>query len=154
MTSCIGGSTLCNTHGTSSASALASASAALLWSAHPDWTNNQVLRVLLNTAGKPKDGAKRNDYIGYGVVRPRVAVPNPGDPGPANEFPLPDLTAVEASAAADVKAPESGKPVAVPQAEEAEEGVGGRLFWVALGLGVCVVVGGAVGTVVRRRRGA
>ncbi|MFD9416308.1 S8 family serine peptidase [Streptomyces goshikiensis] len=76
------------THGTSSASALASASAALLWSAHPDWTNNQVLRVLLNTAGKPKDGAERNDYIGYGVVRPRVAVPNPGDPGPANEFPL------------------------------------------------------------------
>lgn len=153
MTSCIGGSTLCNTHGTSSSTALASASAALLWSAHPDWTNNQVLRVLLNTAGKPKGGAERNDYIGYGVVRPRIALPTPGDPGPANEFPLPDLAAAEASSSpspsADAKAPESGKPATAPQAEAKK---GGNLPWIALGLGACVIIGGAVATVVIRRR--
>ncbi|MGO4463810.1 type VII secretion-associated serine protease mycosin, partial [Streptomyces sp. M-16] len=72
VTACARKTGLCTSHGTSDASALASASAALLWSAHPDWTNNQVLRVLLNTAGKPVDGAGRNDYVGYGVVRPRV----------------------------------------------------------------------------------
>ncbi|MGW1936775.1 type VII secretion-associated serine protease mycosin [Streptomyces goshikiensis] len=150
---CAGKTGVCKSTGTSDATALVSASAALLWSAHPDWTNNQVLRVLLNTAGKPKDGAKRNDFIGYGVVRPRVAVPTPGDPGPANEFPLPDLAAAEASASpspsADVKTPESGKPAPAPQVEAKK---GGNLPWIALGLGACVIIGGAVATVVVRRR--
>ncbi|MGJ3559810.1 S8 family serine peptidase [Streptomyces sp. INA 01156] len=86
---------LCRTHGTSNATALASASAALIWSVHPDWTNNQVLRVMLNTIGGPTDGAKRNDSIGYGIVRPRVALQNPGDQGPADVYPLPDLAAAE-----------------------------------------------------------
>ncbi|MBP0934507.1 type VII secretion-associated serine protease mycosin [Streptomyces sp. KCTC 0041BP] len=153
FTACSGGSQFCKSHGTSDASALVSASAALLWSAHPDWTNNQVLRVLLNTAGKPKGGAERNDYIGYGVVRPRIALPTPGDPGPANEFPLPDLAAAEASASpspsADVKTPESGKPATAPQAEAKK---GGNLPWIALGLGACAIIGGAVATVVVRRR--
>ncbi|MEJ8644112.1 type VII secretion-associated serine protease mycosin [Streptomyces sp. MS1.HAVA.3] len=93
VTACKGKTGLCTTHGTSDATALASASAALLWSAHPDWTNNQVLRVLLNTAGKPVDGSQRNDYVGYGVARPRIALQNPGDPGPADVYPLPDLAA-------------------------------------------------------------
>ncbi|MFE9412563.1 type VII secretion-associated serine protease mycosin [Streptomyces sp. NPDC006704] len=87
---CGGGSGLCKTDGTSDATALASASAALIWSKHPEWTNNQVLRVMLNTIGGPTDGAKRNDSIGYGIVRPRVALVNPGDPGPADVYPLPD----------------------------------------------------------------
>ncbi|MGW3633737.1 S8 family serine peptidase [Streptomyces sp. NPDC005122] len=39
---------LCKSHGTSDATALTSASAALIWSQHPTWTNNQVLRVMLN----------------------------------------------------------------------------------------------------------
>ena len=65
--------------GTSDATALASGSAALIWSAHPDWTANQVLRVMLNTASGPVDGAKRNDAIGYGAVRPRVALQSPGE---------------------------------------------------------------------------
>jgi type VII secretion-associated serine protease mycosin len=84
---------LCESHGTSDATALASASAALIWSKHSTWTNNQVLRVMLNTIGGPTDGAKRNDSIGYGIVRPRIALQNPGDPGPADEYPLPDLAA-------------------------------------------------------------
>ncbi|MEK8143493.1 S8 family serine peptidase [Streptomyces sp. M10(2022)] len=64
------GTGMCKTSGTSDATAIASASAALIWSKHPDWTNNQVLRVLLNTASGPTSDAARNDYVGYGGVRP------------------------------------------------------------------------------------
>ncbi|WP_079195510.1 type VII secretion-associated serine protease mycosin, partial [Streptomyces acidiscabies] len=71
---CGGKTGLCESSGTSDATALASASAALIWSVHPTWTNNQVLRVMLNTIGGPTDGAKRNDAIGYGIVRPRIAL--------------------------------------------------------------------------------
>lgn len=144
---------LCKSHGTSDATALASASAALVWSLHPDWTNNQVLRVLLNTAGKPVDGAERNDGIGYGVVRPRIAVPTPGDPGPADVYPLPDLAGAgavkEPSGVPGAKASESAKPAPAPRAEA--EGSGGGLPWLALGLGACMLIGGAVAAVVVRR---
>ncbi|WP_327283647.1 type VII secretion-associated serine protease mycosin [Streptomyces sp. NBC_01205] len=150
VTGCDGGTGLCNSHGTSDATALTSASAALLWSAHPDWTNNQVLRVLLNTAGKPDDGP-RNDYVGYGVVRPRIAVPTPGDPGPADVFPLPDLAAADAknspAPSTNSKKPESSAPNA-----EAKKSEGGSLPWLALGLGACVLIGGAVTAVLVRRR--
>ncbi|MFB6480810.1 type VII secretion-associated serine protease mycosin [Streptomyces virginiae] len=153
VTACTAKSGLCKTHGTSDASALASASAALLWSAHPDWTNNQVLRVLLNTAGKPFDGSQRNDYVGYGVVRPSVALKNPGDPGPADVYPLPDLAAADAakkpSAAPDGKAPDVAASAPAAQAEEKKTG---SVFpWIALGLGACVLIGGAVAVVVVRR---
>ncbi|MEV0412774.1 type VII secretion-associated serine protease mycosin [Streptomyces sp. NPDC050448] len=152
---CTAKSGLCKTNGTSDASALASASAALLWSAHPDWTNNQVLRVLLNTAGKPVDGAPRNDFVGYGIARPRVALETPGDPGPADVFPLPDLAAADGknspAPSADGKKPESNAPA--PQAEAKKDG-GSSLLWMGLGLGACVLIGGAVTAVVVRRRNA
>ncbi|MET9322917.1 type VII secretion-associated serine protease mycosin [Streptomyces sp. NPDC003038] len=157
VTACTGKTGLCKTHGTSDASALASASAALLWSVHPEWTNNQVLRVLLNTAGKPVDGAERNDYVGYGVVRPRIAVPTPGDPGPADVYPLPDLAAAEAGAkspspSADGKGPESGASGASQPAPKAEEKkAGSSLPWIALGMGACLLIGGAVTVIAVRR---
>ncbi|MFG2993136.1 type VII secretion-associated serine protease mycosin [Streptomyces sp. NPDC048257] len=150
---CTAKSGLCKTHGTSDASALASASAALLWSAHPDWTNNQVLRVLLNTAGKPVDGSARNDFVGYGITRPNVALQTPGDPGPADVYPLPDLAAADAakspSASADGKAPDSAASKSAAKAEEKKSG--SSLPWIALGLGACVLIGGAVTVVVVRR---
>ncbi|MEU6294640.1 type VII secretion-associated serine protease mycosin [Streptomyces erythrochromogenes] len=150
VSACAGQTGLCKTHGTSDASALASASAALLWSAHPDWTNNQVLRVLLNTAGKPVDGSQRNDYVGYGIVRPRVALQTPGDPGPADVYPLPDLAAASQTgdkpASPGVAAPSKSD---APQA--AEEKSGSTVLWVGLGLGACVLIGGAVTAVVVRR---
>ncbi|MCM9079776.1 type VII secretion-associated serine protease mycosin [Streptomyces spororaveus] len=154
VSSCKTKSGVCKTHGTSDASALASASAALLWSAHPDWTNNQVLRVLLNTAGKPTDGVERNDYVGYGIVRPRVALQTPGDPGPADVYPLPDLAAADAaakkpSASADGKAPDAAASKPAAQAEDKKSG--SVLPWIALGLGACVLIGGAVTVVVVRR---
>ncbi|KPI23200.1 Type VII secretion system peptidase S8A, mycosin-1 [Actinobacteria bacterium OV450] len=142
---------LCSHHGTSDATALASASAALLWSVHPDWTGNQVLRVLLNTAAGPGGRGGRNDYVGYGVVRPRTALlaADPAadlaaapaaDPGPPDLYPLPDLAAAEAGGAAAVLAPAFASH--------------GLLPWGVLGMGVCLVVAGAVttGAVQRVRR--
>ncbi|MEU8433972.1 S8 family serine peptidase [Streptomyces sp. NPDC029216] len=153
VTACTGKTGLCTSHGTSDATALTSASAALLWSAHPTWTNNQILRVLLNTAGKPVDGVERNDYIGYGVVRPRVALPTPGDPGPADVYPLPDLAA--AAAAKDAPVPSTGGKITPSQAPQAVPAVdkddSGTWRWLALGLGACVLIGGAVTAVVVRR---
>ena len=145
---CGGGSGLCKTDGTSDATALASASAALIWSKHPEWTNNQVLRVMLNTIGGPTDGAKRNDSIGYGIVRPRVALVNPGDPGPADVYPLPDPPASAASAAPPSPAPAKD---AAPRAEKA---AGNRPSFV-LPLGIAAgagVVGGLAGVWAWRRR--
>jgi subtilisin family serine protease len=74
---------------TRSAAALTSASAALIWSAHPDWTVNQVTRSLIDTAGRSwaKDDPSR--YLGYGLVRPRKVLDNADyDPGPADVDPL------------------------------------------------------------------
>ncbi|AEN10305.1 MULTISPECIES: type VII secretion-associated serine protease mycosin [unclassified Streptomyces] len=152
---------LCRGHGTSGATALASASAALIWSKYPDWTNNQVLRVLLNTAGGAINGEKRTDAIGYGIVRPRIALKDPGDPGPADEYPLPDLAAAasptpsaEPSAAANgsEKSDESEKPAA---ASPASDDGGNAGLWIGLGVGVAVLVGAGVvfGVVRSRRRG-
>ncbi|MER0480789.1 S8 family serine peptidase [Streptomyces sp. Edi2] len=79
----------CTADGTTQATAIASASAALIWSAHPTWTNNQVLRVMMETAGKPEDGKVPSEYLGYGIVRPRkVLLDKEGDPGPADINPL------------------------------------------------------------------
>ncbi|WP_367326131.1 S8 family serine peptidase [Streptomyces sp. HUAS ZL42] len=79
----------CDGTGTSMATAIASASAALIWSAHPNWTANQVLRTLIDTAGRdwPKD--EPSNYLGYGLVRPRKVLENSSiNPGAANTDPL------------------------------------------------------------------
>jgi type VII secretion-associated serine protease mycosin len=158
---CASQSGLCRGHGTSGATALASASAALIWSKHPTWTNNQVLRVLLNTIGAPTDGAKRNDSIGYGIVRPRIALQNPGNPGPAGAYPLPDLAAApaspppgsNASASSAEGAPANGDDL--PATASSSGNSGGSVRWIGLGVGVAVLVGGgSVAFVGRRRRRA
>ncbi|MGX1133567.1 subtilisin family serine protease [Streptomyces glaucescens] len=79
----------CKSAGTSQAAALVSASAALIWSAHPDWTVNQVTRALLDTAGRgwPKD--EPSMYAGYGMIRPRVVLADPNyDAGAPDVDPL------------------------------------------------------------------
>ncbi|MFF4379191.1 type VII secretion-associated serine protease mycosin [Kitasatospora sp. NPDC001547] len=165
---CTGPTGYCKSHGTSDATALVSASAALVWSLHPDWTANQVLRVLINTAGKANDGAGRNDLIGYGAVRPRIALTEPGDPGPANVSPLPADVAVPSAApvpSASATAPVSavpvpvetptgvaaGAPTAQPQAEKSS-GSGSTLPVVAGVVAGLVLVAGVVVAVMRRRR--
>ncbi|MEU1375742.1 type VII secretion-associated serine protease mycosin [Streptomyces triculaminicus] len=145
ISTCKGGTGVCRSHGTSAATALASASAALVWSAHPDWTANQVLRVLINTAGGPKSGAKRSDSLGYGVVRPRLALQNPGDPGPPDVSPLPEL------AAATPAKPVASAP-ARPQAGGAKSSDDDRLLLIAGVAAAVAVAAGAAAILVWRRR--
>lgn len=153
---CGGKTALCKTSGSSDATALASASAALIWSKYPDWTNNQVLRVMLNTAGGPTTGEERADDIGYGIVRPRIALKTPGDPGPADEYPLPDLAAAasptpsaEPSEAAG-GAEASDQPAAAAPAADDEGGNTGLL--VGLGIGAAVLAAVVAALVIRSRR--
>ncbi|RVU24589.1 type VII secretion-associated serine protease mycosin [Streptomyces antnestii] len=136
---------LCKTAGTGDATALASASAALIWSQHPSWTNNQVLRVLLNTIGGPTDGAKRNDAIGYGVVRPRIALQKPGNPGPAGKYPLPDFPVPEVITYPSPKA--SGADAQTAAAEQSGSDVP---LWI--GIGAAVLIGAGIAVPLARRR--
>ncbi|MEU5718827.1 type VII secretion-associated serine protease mycosin [Streptomyces sp. NPDC020403] len=156
---CTEKSGLCKGHGTSAATALVSASAALIWSKYPEWTNNQVLRVLLNTAGGAVNGEERTDYIGYGIVRPRIALKSPGDPGPADVYPLPDLAAAvspapsaESSRAVDgaEASGESEEPNAGPVAADDESGNAG--LWIGLGVGAAVLAGGVAAVAMLRSR--
>ncbi|KAF5994172.1 type VII secretion-associated serine protease mycosin [Streptomyces sp. WAC00263] len=156
VAACLDGTELCKTHGTSDATAIASASAALIWSKHLDWTNNQVLRVMLNTASKPKNGKERTDYLGYGTVRPRIALKDPGDPGPADVYPLPDFNQA-ASKSPDGAGSTSTNQEHVPSATASDSpGVSSPTPWILAGAGVIVLTGAvlAAGAVRRRRRAA
>ncbi|MFE4397309.1 MULTISPECIES: S8 family serine peptidase [Streptomycetaceae] len=163
---CTGNTGYCKGHGTSDSSALASASAALIWSVHKDWTANQVLRVLINTAGKPNDGSNRNNIIGYGVVRPRIALTDPGDPGPADVSPVPGDAATPSavsspSASAPAPAPAVPSPtdvaVGAPSVQPKAEASSGSSSVLPIVAGVVaglVLVAGVVIAVVRRRKSA
>ncbi|MEW2635868.1 type VII secretion-associated serine protease mycosin [Streptomyces sp. NPDC048389] len=148
---------ICKGEGTSAATAIASATAALIWSKHPEWTNNQVLRVMLNTISGPTSGNKRNDHIGYGALRPLRALMTPGDPGPADQYPLPDFTYQDTkppSSEPSSPAEASAHPTAAPTASDGDSGT--TTVWIATGIGA-VVVGGAVAALAvraRRRRAA
>ncbi|MGW2596515.1 type VII secretion-associated serine protease mycosin [Streptomyces klenkii] len=155
VSACTGGTEVCRGNGTSGATALASASAALIWSVHPNWTANQVTRVLINTAGGPDTGEKRNDYVGYGAVRPRIALKNPGDPGPADVNPLPGPAPSQepksdgGTDTADRLSKHSGT-------EASADSGGGATKWIALGAGAAVLIGAAIATpvILNRRRKA
>ncbi|MFH8435920.1 type VII secretion-associated serine protease mycosin [Streptomyces sp. NPDC018007] len=157
VSACPDSSQICGGDGTSMATALASASAALLWSQHPDWTNYQVLRVLLQTASGNDKGLSRDDVIGYGVVRPRIALTEPGDPGPADEYPLPDLAAkapAPSSSQPSKAAKDSAEPAAGPAASGDDDGDGDTAtVGIAIGAGAAVLLGAGVAVwAVRRRR--
>lgn len=149
---------ICKGEGTSAATAIASATAALIWSQHPEWTNNQVLRVMLNTISGPTSGNKRNDHIGYGALRPLRALKTPGDPGPADEYPLPDFTyeaAKPPSPEPSSSAEASPQPQAGPTASDDDSTA--PTVWIAAGIGAAVVLGGAIAVLTvrtRRRRAA
>ncbi|WP_229327445.1 type VII secretion-associated serine protease mycosin [Streptomyces sp. UNOC14_S4] len=137
VTACVGGTELCKGHGTSAATALVSASAALIWSVHPTWTANQIARVLINTAGGNDGKKERSDFLGYGAVRPRIALKNPGDPGPADVSPLPGVSESK-SAAGKVQ-----KPTTAPSHDEGDSG-GLDTRWLAAGVGAAAVLAAAV----------
>ncbi|WP_031071219.1 type VII secretion-associated serine protease mycosin [Streptomyces sp. NRRL WC-3742] len=155
IAACTASSGYCRSHGTSDATALVSASAALLWSAHPDWSANQVLRVLINTADGPKGGSARTDRLGYGSVRPWIALAAPGDPGPADLPPLPIAEAAPSTTPST--APSSvaaATPGSAPKAD-ASSGPGGSILPIAAGaVAALAVVAAVVFAVLRRRRGS
>ncbi|MFD5618929.1 S8 family serine peptidase [Streptomyces yangpuensis] len=124
--------------GTSYATSLASASAALVWSAHPDWTANQAARVLIQTAGGPVDGAKRNDWIGYGITRPsKVLIDRHGDPGTPDADPLAGPTPVK------TPTPSADPATPAPRREETAAAKAGLSWqWSALGTAVAAAQGG------------
>ncbi|WP_344030562.1 S8 family serine peptidase [Streptomyces luteireticuli] len=141
-TPCWKGSGYCRSGGTSQATAIASASAALVWSLRPKWTNNQVLRVLMDTAGKPTDGPVPSQYIGYGTIRPRIPVlEKKGNPGAPDVSPL-----AEGAKASDGKA---AKPGPAPSSEaqkskdKAKKDKDDNLPWF-IGGAIAVAVPGAV----------
>ena len=143
----------CTADGTSYSTAIASASAALIWSAHPTWTNNQVLRVMMETAGKPEDGKVPSEYLGYGIVRPRkVLLDKEGDPGPADVNPL--LAARETTA--PPKTPQSGADdSAAGSAQKPADHPDDSPTWpLTAGLAATVAALAAGGLVIARRRKA
>ncbi|WP_421109353.1 type VII secretion-associated serine protease mycosin [Streptomyces sp. NEAU-S77] len=153
---CIGKSGYCRSRGTSQATAITSGAAALIWAKHPKWTGNQVLRVMMETAGKPADGKIPSRYLGYGTIRPRYNVlENKGDPGPADVNPL------VAAKKPDSPSPSKDAPSTAPKggaeagtaAEGTEDGGGSAMPWI-LGAGVAVVVVGGGAFVFLRRRSA
>ncbi|WP_107418111.1 S8 family serine peptidase [Streptomyces sp. CB03238] len=149
----------CDSYGTSQATAIASASAALIWSAHPDWTANQVLRVMMQTAGHV--GPVPSKYIGYGSIRPaQVLLEGKGDPGAPDVNPLlaaqakkspgPETSPSPEGTGASGKGPvqASKEPVAAARPEE-----GGFPLWAIAASAVAVVaIGAAVAVGVRSRR--
>ncbi|MFD3535636.1 type VII secretion-associated serine protease mycosin [Streptomyces sp. NPDC058664] len=158
---CGGGTGLCKSSGSSDSTALASAAAALLWSKHPDWTNNQVLKVMLNTIAKPSGGEKRSDFVGYGAIRPLRTLKTPGDPGPADVRPIDDLTEAATATPSGPADPPSADPGPVEPSSAApapgpvasDEG-GDTGLWIGLGIGAAVLIGAAVAvSVLRSRRG-
>ncbi|MEE1941776.1 S8 family serine peptidase [Streptomyces sp. TRM 70361] len=146
--------------GTSMATAIASASAALIWSKHPDWTANQVLRVLVDTAGR-KDGKKdvASRYIGYGAVRPRIhLLEGEGDPGDPDKNPI-EAVELDASPPAspspegnDAKSGDKAGNDRVEKASsEAAAEESDNDLWIYLGAGAAAAVV-AVGAFVLVRR--
>ncbi|WP_418961506.1 S8 family serine peptidase [Streptomyces tritici] len=135
----------CAFDGTSHATAIASASAALIWSAHPEWTGNQVLRVMLQTAGH--EGPVPSRYIGYGSVRPaQVLLEGKGDPGDPDVHPLLPARSQTAPAAPDRASDHAPRPAPHPAPPEPPRGLP---LWPAL-LVVAVLGGGLVIVLLRR----
>ncbi|MCX2967585.1 S8 family serine peptidase [Streptomyces marinisediminis] len=151
----------CTLSGTSDASAIASAAAALIWAEHPEWTANQVLRVMLETAGKPVDG-EVSTRVGHGAIRPRaVLLEGKGNPGDPDQHPL--LKPAESAAPGEPGESGGTGEAGGPSDEDGDAadtvtvadpgGEGGVPVGLLVGAGVAlaVVVAGGVTFAVRRR---
>ncbi|MFF8297962.1 S8 family serine peptidase [Streptomyces globisporus] len=153
----------CPGSGTSAATAIASASAALVWSLHPDWTANQVLNVLFDTAGRDWKDGERSTYLGHGLIRPSMNVlKGKGDPGAPDISPL-----TEEKTTGPAKSSEPSSSTSPPPAENGAEGEKAAAvkesnssddesqLGLILGVAAAVaVLGGVAYAVVRRRKAA
>ncbi|MDT0547190.1 MULTISPECIES: S8 family serine peptidase [Streptomyces] len=166
ITHCTESKGLCKSWGTSQATAITSASAALIWSKHPKWTNNQVLRVMMQTASPPAGDVVPSSYLGYGSIRPRkVLLDGEGEPGPANVNPLllrEGATDPKPSASASVSESPNTNPQPTPTddqkgdkktvAEPKKNDDNSSTLWIAIGAGIAVLLAAAVAIVLVRRR--
>ncbi|MEU2606303.1 S8 family serine peptidase [Streptomyces albus] len=144
----------CIKSGTSSATAIASASAALIWSKHPKWTSNQVLRVLMET-GDHHDNP--STYIGHGAVRPRLnLLENKGDPGDPDISPLTgERTLHTKPDKPKSQSKDSAKGDAPDKVKVADSQSGGGNGWVLPAVGIAagiIILAGCGFAVVRLRR--
>lgn len=150
-------------NGTSQATAITSGAAALIWSAHPKWTANQVLRVMIDTAGRDWPKSTPSRYLGYGTIRPaQVLLKGKGVPGAADVDPVtnkktPGLSvgaSPSASASTSSQASNSASNARTSAAGSSSDSSGNTTLWVALGAAAAVVViGGGAFAVIRSRRG-
>ncbi|MDX3057950.1 S8 family serine peptidase [Streptomyces sp. NE06-03E] len=153
---CQGGS------GTSAATALTSAAAALIWSAHPEWTANQVLNVLFDTAGRGGNWEKGtlSNYLGHGIIRPAVNIlKGKGTPGAPDISPLTHEKTSHSTGSAAPSAPTSAEPQKDGQADDAavagpgtEKNDDDQLVWILGGVAAVLVLGAAAFALVRQRR--
>lgn len=148
--------------GTSQAAAIASASAALIWSAHPDWTANQVLRVMFESAGRGeewKDNSK-SQYLGHGVVRPNAHISRGvGKPGAPDLSPLTNEKTGGASAGSPAPsspavsgAPKEGAKSDAVVAGSSKTADGNWTGLILGGAAVVVVIAAGAFAVIRKRR--
>lgn len=149
--------------GTSQATAITSASAALIWSAHPDWTANQVLSVLFDTAGRGDwEKGTLSNYLGHGIIRPAVNIlKGKGNPGAPDISPLTKEKTSGSSASPAPSAPASSQPEKKEKADDVvvagsskEKDDGSSLGLIIGGAAAVIVLGGGAFALVRKRRTA
>ncbi|MFF7243976.1 S8 family serine peptidase [Embleya sp. NPDC008237] len=160
---CVSSTRYCLGTGSSDATALTSGVAALVWSVHPDWTANQVIRRLLDTANRPNEPVP-SDTFGYGAVSPRKALAATDTPGPADVNPLigvrgdkpttaPTTAAPNTpSAAAPTTPSQTAPPAAAPVAKSDDDGDGLLVPILAGTIAAAALVAGAAVIAMRRRR--
>ncbi|MEW2554063.1 S8 family serine peptidase [Streptomyces zhihengii] len=163
----------CRGEGTSYATPLASASAALIWSKNPDWTANQVLRVMFESAGRGEDWKEGtvSNYLGHGIVRPGAHINRGvGAPGDPDMSPLTNTRVGgkegtaggdASSATPDPSAPASSQAPADASGDDtvvagsgAESDDSGLPVWAIGAAAAVVVLAGGAFAVVRKRRSA
>ncbi|MFG2619125.1 type VII secretion-associated serine protease mycosin [Streptomyces sp. NPDC048507] len=138
MVSTVPGFGQCVDNGTSFSAPYVAGVAALLRAEHPQWTPQEVVWQIQNTAERSVKG--RDDYVGWGVVDPVRAVTQDAEPPRA---PVPDPGPPPAAA------PRAAELALTETAQEREE----RIGTYALGIGaVLIAVIAATATVVREAR--
>ncbi|MFB8029263.1 MULTISPECIES: S8 family serine peptidase [unclassified Streptomyces] len=149
--------------GTSQATAITSAAAALIWSAHPEWTANQVLNVLFDTAGRGDwEKGTLSNYLGHGIIRPAVNIlKGKGEPGDPDISPLTKEKTSGSAGSAAPSASASSQPGKNEKAEDAamagssaERDDNSQLGLIIGGVAVVLVLGGAAFALARKRRAA
>ncbi|WP_103516557.1 S8 family serine peptidase [Streptomyces sp. SM10] len=148
--------------GTSAATAIASASAALVWSAHPEWTANQVLNVLFDTASRDWEKDTLSKYLGHGLIRPSMNIlKGKGEPGAPDISPLTKEKTSGSAGSAAPSASASSQPAKKDEADDAamagsstKKDDDSQLGLILGGVAVVLVLGGGAFALSRKRRTA